>query len=69
MISRYFWGDNRQELSVNKHKKYISTTLLEKGNSRSIQWLRKNVDKKELKKYASSKKISQKSRNFWQLFF
>jgi len=67
-ISKYFWGDDLRELNMAKHKKYISNTILEKGNLKAVKWLTSKVSKKELKKNLS-KKMSPKSRNFWQLYF
>jgi len=67
-ITKYFWGDDLTELSMAKHKRYIANTILEKGNTKAVKWLTGKVPKKELKKNLS-KKMSPKSRNFWQLYF
>lgn len=67
-IAKYFWGDDLRELNMIKHKKYISNTILEKGNAKAVNWLTGKVSKKELKKNLS-KGMSPKSRNFWQLYF
>ncbi len=67
-ISKYFWGDDLRDLSMAKHKNYISNTILEKGNARAVKWLTGKVSKQELKKNLS-KKMSPKSRNFWRLYF
>ncbi|EKD99995.1 MAG: hypothetical protein ACD_22C00114G0001 [uncultured bacterium] len=66
-VTKFFWGDDTKTLSFSKHKKYISQTLLEKGNLRSIKWLFKKQSKKTIKKNLSSK-MSKKSRNFWKLY-
>ena len=66
-ITKFFWGDDSKELSLSKHKKYISQTLLEKGNLRSIKWLLKKQSKKLLKKTLSPK-MNKKSRNFWEIY-
>lgn len=67
-IAKYFWGDDLGELRMAKHKKYIANTILEKGNAKAVKWLIGKVSRKELKKNLS-KKMSPKSRNFWQLYF
>lgn len=67
-ITKYFWGDDTKELSLEKHKKYITDTILERGDTRAVRWLTKKVPKKQIKKNLS-KKLSPKSRNFWNLYF
>ena len=67
-ITKYFWGDNSKELSIKKHKKYISSTILEKGDVKDFRWLTSKVSKKQLKQVVSKLK-DPKSKNFWRLYF
>lgn len=67
-ITKFFWGDSLKDLSVKKNKKYISQTILEKGDLPAIKWLLKKQPKKQLKKMVSPK-MDKKSRNFWQIYF
>jgi hypothetical protein len=38
-VTRYFWGDNLQELDPQVHVAYITQTLLEKGDTEALRWL------------------------------
>ena len=67
-ISKYFWGDNLNDLQFSKHKQYISRTLLDRGDVRAVKWLTSKVPQKQLKTNLS-RKLSPKSYNFWRLFF
>jgi len=67
-IARYFWGDNLKELSWERHKDYITKTLLEKGDRRALVWLFKRANKVQLKAFSEQNKLDPKSRNFWQLY-
>jgi len=67
-ITKYFWGDDLSQLSWNKHQKYITKTLLEKGNQKAVSWLLKKTNSKELKKQLSVLNLDQKSENFWNIY-
>ena len=67
-VLKYFWGDKLEELSWEKHKNYISKTLLEKGDKEAVAWLLKKVDKDYLKDIVAIKKIDAKSENFWNIY-
>lgn len=67
-IHQYFWGDNLDELSWQKHKKYIIQTLLDKGDVSALKWLFQQTNKQEITQMISSLKLSPKSNNFWQLY-
>lgn len=65
---KYFWGDDLQELSWPKHKKYIIQTLLEKGNKTSLRWLFRQVTRDKVKEMLVTLRLPKKSRNFWQIY-
>jgi len=65
---KYFWGDNLKELSWPKHKKYIIQTLLEKGNTSSLQWLFTQVTRQEVKQLLPYLRLQRRSRNFWNIY-
>lgn len=67
-ITKYFWGDDLKTLSVKKHQRYVSNTILEKGDLKAFRWLTSKVSKKQIKQ-AVSKLKNPKSKNFWQLYF
>ncbi len=65
---KYFWGDDLSELSWDTHKKYIVETLLEKADFESVAWLMARQNKDELLSQLPSLKLSEKSKNFWELY-
>lgn len=67
-IKRYFWGDNLQELSFSKNKKYILQTLLERGDQKALQWLFSVLDKDTIKVILPTIKLSKKSARFWNIY-
>ena len=67
-ITRYFWGDDLQQLNFSKNKKYILQTLLERGNQRAIQWLFSNLDRDSIKSLLPEIKLSKKSAHFWNIY-
>lgn len=66
-VTKLFWGDDTRSLSYPKHKKYISQTIMQKGNLKAANWLLKKQSKKEVKKSLNSK-MDKKSHNFWKLY-
>lgn len=67
-LYKYFWGDDLSELSWQKHQKYITQTLLEKGDREAANWLLTSVDKSKLLAQLPKLKLSPKSRNFWNIY-
>lgn len=67
-ITKYFWGDDLTQLSWENHQKYIIQTILEKGNKDSIIWLFSKINKKNILKQIPKLKLSQKSKNFWEIY-
>lgn len=67
-ITKYFWGDDLQELDFQKHQKYIAQTLLEKGDSAATHWLFTQMPKAQIKSLLPQLKLSKKSANFWSLY-
>ncbi len=64
-VTKYFWGDDLDDLSWEKHRKYIIQTILDKGDRCAVEWLLNRADKKELAQILPSLKLSQLSANFW----
>jgi len=67
-ILQLFWGDDLRQLSWEKHKEYISKTILEKGDKEAVHWLFKNTNKTYLKNLVESQKMDEKSKNFWSIY-
>jgi len=67
-ISQYFWGDDLSQLHLEKNKKYIIETILEKGDKDAIHWLFSKFDKKTVAEFLPELKLSKKSANFWEVY-
>lgn len=67
-VQKYFWGDDLSQLNWENNQKYISKTLLEKGDQKAVSWLFKRTTKKNLKKQLPEFKLDPKSENFWRLY-
>jgi hypothetical protein len=67
-ILKFFWGDDLKDLNWEKHKKYITKTILEKGNNQAIRWLINKADKTYIKSVLTEKNIDLKSKNFWNIY-
>ena len=67
-VLKFFWGDSLNELSWEKHKEYITKTLLEKGDKDALSWLFERTDKNYLIKIVKEKRLDKKSENFWNIY-
>jgi len=67
-VTRYFWGDNLQELNPRVHAKYITQTLLEKGDSDALRWLFSVFPSQVIKTMLPDLKLSRKSAHFWKVY-
>lgn len=67
-MKKYFRDTDFDELDIKKHKKYILERILDIGNNQAVDWMQKNFSKDEiLEVLKSSRRISKKSLNFWNL--
>lgn len=64
----YFWDADFNELSVERHSRFIAERILNYGDQESIKWLLSWVDDKFLKELLStSRNLNARARNFWQV--
>ena len=68
-IQKYFWGDSIEDIDTNVHFRYISQTILEKGNIDSLHWLFRLYPAKLIETEIPHLKLSKKSSNYWKLYF
>lgn len=66
-ITKFFWGDDLTDLSLIKHKPYITRTLLDRGDHSALHWLFGKISRSEAKQ-SLSPKMRKKSLNFWQTY-
>ena len=69
-LKRYFWDVDFRNLDKDKYSYFIIERILELGDRKAVEWMKNNFSKEEVKKVIySSKNLSRKSANFWQLIF
>ena len=67
-IKRYFWGDDIAELDIQKNQTYIIQVILERGDSKALQWLFSTFSKETIKNVLPTIKLSRKSSVFWNVY-
>ena len=67
-VSKYFWGDNLSELSVEKNANYIIQTILNLGDQKAVKWLFSTFGEEMIKEKLSDLKLTPLSENFWNLY-
>jgi len=67
-LHQYFWGDQLNQLNWQDHRRYITQTILEKGDRQAAAWLLKTAGNQSIKKQLSSLSLTPKSANFWRLY-
>ena len=69
-LKKYFWDADFSGLDFHENSSYITARILEFGDARALKWLFGASQKKEIKKIVmKSRQLSQKTANFWSLFF
>jgi|YelNatPaOPRAMG01_1025707.scaffolds.fasta_scaffold446560_1 hypothetical protein len=68
-LKKYFWDTDFNKLDIEKNKKYILERILEIGDEKAVKWMLNNFSRGDLLKVVkTSRQLSPKSRNFWNLF-
>ena len=69
-LKKYFWDVDFLKLQRDKDSHFIIERILELGDMKSIEWMKKNFPEKEIKQIViSSRRLSPKSANYWGLVF
>ena len=65
---KILWDVDWKKIDVNKNKVYLITRLAEKGDWKSIAWLKNIYGLPNIKKIINNnKEVSKKTKNFWQV--
>lgn len=64
-VTKLFWGDDLQELSWEKHQRYITQTILEQGNEVAVEWLLSLTPSHTLGAQLPTLRLSEKTHQFW----
>ena len=66
----YFWEVRFEELDSRRRARYIIERVLEYGDVPAVQWLFRTYPQENIREALThSRALSQKSANFWALFF
>lgn len=64
----YFWDVRFEDLDFKKSKTFILKRVLDRGNTKTLGWIRQNYTNQEIKKLLlTTRDISPKTANFWAL--
>lgn len=67
-FSRYFWDVVLDDLTIEKHPRFIAERLLNYGDLNSIKWLFTWTDRKFILTLVDeSRNLNPKSRNYWKI--
>ena len=67
-LQPFFWDTEFSQINIDKNRPYIIERILDFGDLSAVSWLFSNYTKIEIKEVlGKSRKVSAKSRNFWQL--
>ncbi len=70
ILQNIFWEFDLSALDFNKYSAFVIERILEKGREEHIKWMFKSYSKSHIKSVLeSSTTLSQKTRNFWKLFY
>ncbi len=68
VVKKYFWDTDATALDISIHKRYIIERILDMGDEQAVSWLRQTFSKYDILDVLNkSKRLSEKSRNFWKL--
>ena len=69
-LKKYFWDVDFSQLDKKLHSRFIIERILEYGDKKSVNWMKRNFKPAQIKDIISkSKNLSPRSANFWQLIF
>lgn len=67
-ITKYFWGDDLNDLNLHKNKKYIIQTILDKGDLEALRWLFLTIGHNHIKEALPTLRLSKRSDHFWKIY-
>jgi len=69
-LKKYFWDVDFSKLDKKAYAIFIIERILEEGDEKAVNWLRKSFTLGSIRKVlVSSRSISPRSANYWQLIF
>jgi hypothetical protein len=69
-LNALFWDTSIENININRHASYIIGRVLELGDFSAIEWIQKVYPSHKITEVINtSRELSDKSRNFWQIWF
>jgi hypothetical protein len=69
-LKKYFWDADFRKLNKKDHSFFIIERIVEYGGEKAVKWIQRNFRLREIKNVlSSSRNLSSRSANFWQLIF
>lgn len=68
-MKKYFWDCDFNTLNMTDHKFFITERLLQLGNSSTIEWIMKHINKPYIQNVVqNSRLLDDKTINFWKIY-
>ena len=65
-LKQYFWDVDFNQLTLEESRTFILKRVLDRGDTKALNWLRENFTNSEIEKLLfSTRDISVKTANFW----
>lgn len=68
-IRKYLWDIDVARAKPKSHANYYISRILEMGDEKAFEWLKRVYGVRKIKKTLSSAKLSKKSENYWKVYF
>lgn len=65
-IQKYFWDINSKGLEPKRYPEYVMERILEFGDKKAVDWLKKTYGERKIKNTLGKLKLSSKSKNYWK---
>ena len=67
-VTKYFWGDDLSQLSLENNESYIVQTILNIGDQQAVKWLLSAVDRSSIINRLPQLNLTPQSANFWNIY-
>jgi nicotinamide mononucleotide adenylyltransferase len=69
-LKNYFWDVDIAEVDKEKNEKFIIERILEHGNKKAVNWMKKTFPKNRIKDVVrKSRRLSLRTANYWAVIF
>jgi hypothetical protein len=69
-VRRLFWDVRKETVEIDRHAQFIIRRVLDYGDARSLNWLRRTYSDDELKEVVKTERgLAHKTVVFWKTYF